>query len=121
MAITVGGLTVDQYITAPVFRDMFRARSCEYSLNGTAREDRLGQTKKQLELTFFMLPANISGTLRGILLQKEISVSGFIGGASSINVGGTYRLVGDEIPTPILVVHCGKYYCRSFTVILEEV
>lgn len=121
MAITVGGLTVDRYITAPVFRDTFRARSCEYTLDGTAREDRLGQTKKRLELTFAMLPANVSSTLRDVLLQKEITVSGFIGGGDSIDVGGTYRLAEDEIPTPILVVHGGKYTCQSFTVTLEEI
>ena len=121
MAITVGGLTVDKYITAPTYRDAFRARSCAYTLDGTAREDRLGKTKKRLELTFAMLPANVSNTLRNILQQKEITVSGFIGGGDSIDVGGKYRFADNEIPTPILVVHGGKYYCQPFTVNLEEI
>lgn len=121
MAITVGGITVDKYVTMPVFREVFRARSCEYALDGTAREDRLGSAKKRLELTFSMLPANVHNTLRAVLEKKEIAVSGFIGGGDSISVGGTYRAVEDEIATPILVVHDGKFYCQNFTVTLEEI
>lgn len=121
MAITVGGLTVDKYITAPTYQDAFRARSCEYTIDGTAREDRLGNTKKRLELTFAMLPSNVSNTLRSILKAEEITISGFIGGGDSIDVGGTYRFADDEIPTPILVVHGGKYYCQPFTVNFEEI
>lgn len=121
MAITVGGLTVDKYITAPTYRDSFRARSCDYTIDGTAREDRLGKTKKRLELTFAMLPSNVSNTLRNVLQAKEISVSGFIGGGDSIDVGGTYRFADDAIPTPILVVNNGRFYCDPFTVTLEEI
>lgn len=121
MAITVGGLTVDKYITTPTYRDTFRARSCDYTIDGTAREDRLGKTKKRIELTFAMLPANIHNTLRTILKQKEITVSGFIGGAATIDVGGKFRFADNEIPTPILVVHEGKYYCQPFTINLEEI
>lgn len=121
MAITVGGLTVDKYITTPTYRDAFRARSCEYTIDGTAREDRLGQTKKRLELTFAMLPANVHNSLRTILQQKEITVSGFIGSVDTINVGGKYRFADNEIPTPVLVVHGGKFYCQPFTVNLEEI
>lgn len=121
MAITVGGLAIDKYITTPTYRDTFRSRSCAYTIDGTAREDRLGKTKKRLELTFAMLPANVHNSLRNILLQEEITVSGFIGSVDTTNVGGTYRLADDEIPTPVLVVHGGKYYCQTFTVNLEEI
>ncbi|MCM1335836.1 MAG: hypothetical protein NC084_13505 [Bacteroides sp.] len=121
MAITVGGIAVDKYVTAPVFREVFRARSCEYTLDGTAREDRLGSTKRRLELTFSMLPASVHNTLRAVLKEKEIEVEGAIGGGDKIELDGTYRAVEDEISTPILVVHNGKFYCQSFTVTLEEI
>lgn len=121
MAITVGGITVDKYVTAPVFREVFRARSCEYTLDGTAREDRLGSAKKRLELTFSMLPANVHNALRAVLAKKEIEIKGSVGGGDRIELDGMYRAVGDEIDTPILVVHNGKFYCQSFTVTLEEI
>lgn len=120
--IMVGGIEVSSYIQQPVVNYRFRARSVVYALDGTAKEDRLGDAKKVLTLPFALVPADTWEGLRAAIMQNTVLVSGNIGGA---DVGGTYRLYGNDIPTPILVVFnengSGKYVTQPFNVTLEEI
>ena len=119
MSLTIGGITVDSYIETPVFSNNFRARSVLYSLDGTAKEDRLGGSKKAIKIQFSVLPASVWENLKNVLGQKTFSVSGAIG---SLGVSGTYRLKDEELNTPVLYVHKdGTYYCQPFSVNIEEV
>lgn len=119
MALTIGGLAVDEYTLPPKIIDAHRARSVTYAINGTAHEDRLGNRKTKLQLTFALLPANVHETLRTITNNKTISVSGSVGSRS---ISGTFRMVEDELPAPILYVGAdNKYYCNAFAITLEEV
>ena len=119
MALTISGLAVDEYISPPKIIDAHRARSVTYALNGTAHEDRLGTRKTKLQLTFVLLPASIHENLRTITNNKTISVSGSVGSRS---VSGTFRMVEDELPAPVLYVGGdNKFYCSAFAITLEEV
>lgn len=119
MALSIGGVNVENYILSPKISDRYRARSVEYSLNGTALEDRLGGTKKDLTLFFGVISQNLWEQLKDVLKNKTISVSGYIG---TLNVGGTYRLSENDIPTPILYVEeNGSYMCEPLSFTLEEV
>lgn len=118
MALVIGGITVDNMIMPPQISDTYRARSVVYSLDGTALEDRLGGTKKKLTLPFGTISQSQWEALKTVLSQKNITVSGYLG---SLNVGGTYRLADDEIPTPVLYVKNNTYMCKPFTVTIEEV
>lgn len=116
--LSVCSVEVDKYIESPVLTYRFRARNVVYTLNGTAREDRLGKAKKMLTLPFALVPADIWEQLRASLMLNTVSVSGGIGGADA---SGTYRLFGNDIPTPILVVQNDKYVTQAFSVTLEEI
>lgn len=119
MSLTIGGLAVDKYITPPTITDVHRARSVSYAINGTAHEDRLGTRKTKLSLTFALLPANVHETLRSVMNTKTISVSGFVGNRT---VSGTFRMIEDELPAPVLYVGSdNQYYCNAFSISLEEV
>lgn len=118
MALTIGGIAVDSMIMPPYIADKYRARSVEYSLNGTALEDRLGGTKKEVKLSFGVISQNQWESLKTVLTQKNISVSGYVGG---LNAGGTYRLADDNVPTPVLYVENSVYMCQPFSVTIEEV
>lgn len=118
MALSINSITVDRFITPPEINQIHRARSVEYALDGTAKEDRLGEYKKQLVINFALVKAADWEHIRSNLMLKEISVSGNVGGSSA---SGTYRLVNDTLPTPILVVINDSYYCKPFTVTLEEI
>lgn len=116
--IFVGTTEVANYVESPVITHRFRARSVVYTLDGTAKEDRLGTAKRVLTLPFALVPSEIWESLRNTILQNTISVSGNIGGAE---VSGSYRLSGNDIPTPVLVIHNNKYVTQPFTVTLEEI
>ena len=119
MALTIDGIEIDSFIEPPVFSDNFRARSVLYSLDGTAKEDRLGSSKKAMKIPFSVLPASDWEDLKSVLERKTFSVSGFIG---SLNAGGTYRLKDEAINTPVLYVGSdGTYYCQPFSITIEEV
>lgn len=119
MAFMLGGTVIDSMIFPPHISDKWRARSVEYSLDGTALEDRLGGTKKVIKLPFGIISQTKWENLKTILSQKTISVSGNIG---KLNVGGTYRLADDEVPTPVLYVEKSEeYMCQPFTITIEEV
>lgn len=114
----VGSIEVDRYIEAPVITHRLRARSVVYTLNGTAKEDRLGTAKKVLTLPFALVPADIWESLRVTIAHNTVSVSGNVGG---VDASGTYRLLGNDIPTPVLVVQGDKYVTQKFNVTLEEI
>lgn len=118
--ITVGGQNVDKYVQMPTVTHRYRARSVVYTLDGTAKEDRLGGAKKLLTLPFALVTAAVWEVLRPELTANEVTASGDIGG---VDISGTYRLSGNDIPTPILVVDktTGQYVCQPFTVTLEEI
>lgn len=118
--MTIGGVTVDSYISPPTLTHRFRARSVIYALDGTAKEDRLGGTKKLLTLPFAVISSDTWESLRAIMERDNFLVAGNVGGA---DVSGTFRLSGNDIPTPILYVdrHTHKYMCQPFTVVIEEV
>lgn len=118
--ITVGGQNVDKYVQMPTVTHRYRARSVVYTLDGTAKEDRLGGSKKVLTLPFVLIKATVWETLRSVLTADTVNVFGSIGGVS---VNGNYRLLGNDIPTPILVVErsSNNYVCQPFTVVLEEI
>ena len=114
----IGNVAIDSYIEPPTVTRRFRGRSVVYTLDGTAKEDRLGGTKLILTLPFKLLPSEVWETLKPLLAAQTISVTGYVG---VILVNGTYRLSGNDIPTPILVVKNGLYRCQPFTVTLEEI
>lgn len=119
MSLTIGGMAVDKYITPPTITDVQRARSVSYSISGTAHEDRLGKRKNKITLTFALLPANVHETLRSVTNNKTISVSGYVGNRS---VSGTYRMIEDELPAPVLYVGSdNQFYCNAFSISFEEV
>lgn len=118
MAFSIGGINVERHILAPKITDKYRARSVEYSLNGTALEDRLGGTKKELEISLGVTPQSVWESLKKVLTEKTISVSGYVGG---LDISGTYRLSDDDIPTPILYVDGSSYVCEPLSFTLEEV
>lgn len=118
MAISIAGTPIDKYITQPQCGIAHRSRSVAYTLNGNAREDRLGGFKKTLTLTFGALPEKVWEPLKAQLQQKTVAVTGYVG---MMNVTGSYRLTGDELPTPVLVVIENGYYCQNFSISLEEI
>ncbi|MGN0619082.1 MAG: hypothetical protein ACI4J7_08690 [Ruminiclostridium sp.] len=118
MAITMGGITIDKWITPPEIKNVLRARSVLYSLNGTAKEDRLGGTKLQLKLTFGWIGESLWNNLKTVLSGKNISINGSVG---STSISGTYLLVDEAVPTPIMAVIGGSYVCNPFSITLEEV
>lgn len=118
MALTIGGITIDSFVAPPQYSDKYRARSVQYSLNGTALEDRLGDTKKEVKLSFGVISQNVWQSLKAVISQKTFTVSGYVG---SLNFGGTYRLADDNVPTPILYDNNGIYMCRPFSITIEEV
>lgn len=118
MSLTIGGVVVDKFVNPPQISDKFRARSVEYTLDGTAKEDRLGGTKREIKLPFGVLSSAIWDTLKEQLSQETIPVSGFVGHRE---IRGTFRLVEDEVPTPVLYVSDNGYVTKPFTVSLEEV
>ena len=119
MAITIGGIAVDTMIMPPHISDKWRARNVEYSLDGSALEDRLGGTKKLIKLPFGVIPQTKWEKLKSVFSQKTINASGYIGG---LNITGIYRLVDNELPTPVLYVDTtNEYMCQPFTVTIEEV
>lgn len=117
MAISIGNIRVDAYILPPECDLEYRARSVRYALNGNVHEDRLGQPKKQLVMSFPSCPSNIWEALKTKLQEDQITVSGSVG---TMSVAGTYHLKDNVIPTPTLVVINGIYYC-SVSIALEEV
>lgn len=117
MAISIGNIRVDAYILPPECDLEYRARSVRYSLNGDVHEDRLGQPKKLLKLTFPCCPSNVWETLKTALQALQISVTGAVG---AMSVAGTYHLKDNVVPTPTLVVISGTYYC-AVSLALEEV
>lgn len=118
MSISINSITLDEFITPPEINLVHRSRSVTYALDGTAKEDRLGSYKKQIVITFALLNSEDWESIRPNLEQKTISVNARFGGISAT---GTYRLVNDTLPTPILVVRNGSYYCKPFTITLEEI
>lgn len=118
MSISINSILLDKFITPPEISLVHRSRSVTYALDGTAKEDRLGGYKKQIAITFALLKSQDWETIRPNLTQKTISVNANFGGTSAT---GTYRLVNDTLPTPILVVRNGIYYCKPFTMTLEEI
>lgn len=120
--LLVGGLEVADIIQSPTLTYRFRARSVVYALDGTAKEDRLGAAKKVLTLPFALVPADTWESLRTAIMQNTVSVSGNLGG---VDAGGTYRLYGNDIPTPVLVLLDDngnkKYVTQPFNVTLEEI
>ena len=119
MALTIGTITVDTMIMPPHISDKWRARSVQYTIDGTACEDRLGGTKKIIKLPFSIISQTKWESLKNILSQKTIAANGYVGG---LDVSGTYRLADDELPTPILYVgENNEYMCQPFTVTIEEV
>lgn len=118
MAFSIGGINVEKYILAPKISDKYRARSVEYSLNGTALEDRLGGTKKEIVIPLGVTSQDIWERLKSVLMSKTISVSGYVGG---LNISGTYRLSDDGIPTPVLYEDNSTYVCEPLSFTLEEV
>lgn len=117
MAIKIDGTAIDAYILPPETDLEYRARSVMYALNGDVHEDRLGEPKKLLTLTFPRCPSTVWEPLKNKLKQKEIPVTGGVG---SMSVEGTYHLKDNRIPTATDVVIGGVYY-SSVTVTLEEV
>lgn len=118
MSISVNSILIDKFIIPPEINLVHRSRSVTYALDGTAKEDRLGSYKKQIIITFALMKSQDWELIRPNLTQKTISVNANIGGISAT---GTYRLVDDTLPTPILVVRNGNYYCKPFTITLEEI
>lgn len=118
MSISINGISIDKFIIPPEINSVQRARSVTYALDGTAKEDRFGNFKKQIVITFALLNSKDWESIKPNLEQKTITVSANVGGASAT---GTYRLVNDTLPTPILVVRNGSYYCKPFTITLEEI
>lgn len=118
--MTLGDVTIDRYISPPTVTHRFRARSVLYALDGTALEDRLGGVKKVIAIPFGRIAADVWENLRTVIEGDDITVSGSVGGA---DVAGTYRLSGNDIPTPILYVdkRTHLYMCQPFTVTIEEV
>lgn len=116
--IEVAGYEIDGYIQPPTITYRNRARSIVYALDGTAKEDRLGSSKKIIALPFVLLPASVWEGLRAALQTLEIVVSGSVGGCT---VSGRYCLYGNDIPTPVLYVDHGSYICQPFSVTLEEI
>lgn len=117
MALTMGGVALDDKIMPPKITDIYRARSIVYALDGTAREDRLGAAKKHIAVTFGILSASVWEQIKAALALKEIKLSGYVG---SMSVTGDYRLIGD-IPTPVLYVEGGRYVTSAVGVELEEI
>ena len=117
MSLLIGNIDVDRYIVPPKVDLNYRARSVLYALDGTAHEDRLGKTKKQLGLTFAACPSYVWEKLKLILNDKEITVFGKVG---TVSVTGKYRLSENVLPTPVDVVIDNTYYC-TVSVTLEEV
>lgn len=118
MSISINSILIDKFITPPEINLVHRSRSVTYALDGTAKEDRLGSYKKQILITFALLKSQDWESIKPNLTQKTISVNASIGGVSAT---GTYRLVNDTLPTPMLVVRNGSYYCKPFTITLEEI
>ena len=118
MALTIGGIAVDAMIMPPHISDKWRARGVQYTLDGTALEDRLGGTKKVIRLSFGVIPQTKWESLKSVISQNTISVNGYVGG---LNVSGTYRLADDNVPTPVLYVENSEYMCQPFTITIEEV
>lgn len=117
MAVSIGNIRVDAYIQPPECDLEYRARSVRYSLNGDVHEDRLGQPKKLLRLTFPCCPSNVWESLKTKLQESQITVTGSVG---VMSLAGTYHLKDNKIPTPTLVVIGGIYYC-GVSLELEEV
>lgn len=118
MSISINTIPIEKFIIPPEINLVHRSRSVTYALDGTAKEDRLGNYKKQIVITFALLKSQEWEKIRPNLAQKTISVNASVGGISAT---GTYRLVNDTLPTPILVVRNGSYYCKPFTITLEEI
>lgn len=119
MSLSIGGITVDALIMPPNISNKWRARSVRYSLDGTALEDRLGSAKKTLTLPFGVIPQSKWESLKNVLSQKTVTVSGYIG---SLYINSKFRVSDDEIPTPILYVdENSQYVCRPFTINMEEI
>lgn len=116
--ITIAGYAADRYIIPPQCGLAHRSRSVAYTLDGGAREDRLGKYKKTLILTFGLLPSDMWEGLKKKLQEKVIPVSGSLCG---MDVNGDYRMTDDAIPTPLLVLTGGRYYCQTFSISLEEI
>ncbi|MBR1830845.1 MAG: hypothetical protein IJ784_00250 [Ruminiclostridium sp.] len=116
--VVIAGYEVDKYILPPTVTHRNRARSVVYALDGTAKEDRLGSSKKMLTLPFALLPASVWENLRTALQELEITVSGNVGRCT---VSGKYRMYGNDLPTPVLYVDNGSYICQPFSVTLEEI
>ena len=114
----IENVTIDRYIQPPTVTRRFRSRSVVYTLDGTAKEDRLGGTKLILTLPFALLPSEIWETLKPLLAAQTISVTGYVG---VMLVSGIYRLSDNDIPTPVMIVQNGLYRCQPFTVTLEEI
>lgn len=118
--INAAGYNIDDCVQMPTVTHRFRARSVVYALDGTAKEDRLGNSKKILTLPFVLISAEKWESLRNGLTTNIVAVTGDIGGVS---ISGSYRLSGNDIPTPILVIdkRTNRYICQPFTVTLEEI
>lgn len=118
MSLMLEGNALDSLIMPPHISDKWRSRGVEYTLDGTALEDRLGGTKKVIKLPFGVIPQTKWEPLKAVLSKKSFELLGNVGGSS---VSGTYRLADEEIPTPVLYVEDDEYMCQPFTVTIEEV
>lgn len=118
MSLMIEGNTVDDIIMPPTISDKWRSRSVEYTLDGTALEDRLGGTKKSIRLPFGVISQSRWELIKTALTKKNITVAGNIGG---IAINSIFRLADDEVPTPVLYVENNEYMCQPFTVTIEEV
>lgn len=118
MSVKIGNIEIGKYIAAPTVVEEWRSRSVKYTIDGTASEQRLGLPKKRIDISFGVISANVWEPIKVLLSAEDILLSGSIGGLS---INGTYRIKENEIPTPILMIQNGKYYCNPFSITLEEV
>ena len=117
--ITVGGILVDDMVQTPTVTPRFRARSVVYALDGTAKEDRLGNAKKTLTLPFVLISSDEWNRLSTAITSETVTVDGALGGYS---LNGTYRLSGNDFPMPVLYQDKqNKVMCQPFTIVLEEI
>lgn len=117
--ITIGSIQIDGMVQTPMVTPRFRARSVVYALDGTAKEDRLGDAKKMLTLPFVLISSDDWSRLNAAISAETITVNGLLGGYS---LNGTYRLSGNDFPMPVLYQdRLGKVMCQPFTVVLEEI
>lgn len=115
--LSIDNTEVDEYILPPQCDLVYRSRSVRYALDGSAYEDRLGNPKKRLTLTFVRCPELFWEAMKRSLQKEIIVVSGGVGG---FDLAGSYRLLSNDLPTPVTVVHGGQYYCNA-SVELEEI